>query len=130
LYQWVDHTGEVELAISAGSEEAIFCQACMALCELIGDGPSRHRTSRSVCVASADDASLLADWLCELVFLAEAEGFVSERVASISLHDRRLKSRVEGHIGNPRELVKAVTYHRLKIEQNACLWQANVVFDV
>src|SRR5919201_665792 len=71
MYRWVDHTGEVELEIEAGSEVEVFGDALGALAELLGvqeQGDER----RTLTVSGADRAALLAAWLEELVFLAES----------------------------------------------------------
>src|SRR5207237_5037794 len=84
MYRWVDHTAEVELEIEAGSEEEVFDEALRALAELLGVGdPGVSR--RALAVSAPDRAALLAAWLEELVFLAESDGFVAQRIESIEL---------------------------------------------
>ena len=79
---------------------------------------------------AADRAALLAAWLEELVFLAETEEFVPERVAEMELAPGTLRARVEGRHATPRHLVKSVTYHRLEVRRDATGWVARVVLDV
>jgi SHS2 domain-containing protein len=81
-------------------------------------------------VEAGENAMLLVDWLGELIYLGEAEGFVPERIASLELGDGRLRATVEGHIGEPSHLVKAVTLHRLEFRQVDDHWRARVVLDV
>jgi SHS2 domain-containing protein len=129
VYRWVDHTGEVELEIEAGTEREVFADALAALAELLGvDGDgAEHRTI----VASAPDRpALLAAWLEELVFLAESEGFEPVRVDSLALGKAELKATVSGRLGAPPPLVKAVTYHRLAFERRDSGYFARVVLDV
>jgi SHS2 domain-containing protein len=77
-----------------------------------------------------DRPRLLADWLEELVFLAETEGFVVEQVDDVEASEQRLRAVLRGRPGEPRHLVKAVTYHRLAFEPADGGWRATVVFDV
>jgi SHS2 domain-containing protein len=132
-HRWVDHTGELELELHGVDEAAVFEQACAALAELLGE---RSATSaeesvvRRIELSVADRALLLAEWLSELVFLAETEGFVPERTAALELTDQRLKAVVEGRLGEPPHLVKAVTYHGLSFERAGEGWRARVVLDV
>ena len=81
-------------------------------------------------VEAGENAMLLVDWLGELIYLGEAEGFVPERIALLELGDGRLRATVEGHIGEPNHLVKAVTLHRLEFRQVDDHWRARVVLDV
>jgi SHS2 domain-containing protein len=130
VYRWVEHTAELELEIEAASEAAVFGEALEALAELVGDGSGPPMT-RELEVAADERAVLLVEWLSELVYLAEAERFVPERIDSLELGDGRLRARVEGHRGEPRHLVKAVTLHRLEFRRDDTVgWRARVVLDV
>jgi SHS2 domain-containing protein len=77
-----------------------------------------------------DPALLLVGWLEELIYLAETEAFVPERIESLDGGDGWLHARVEGHAGEPSHLVKAVTLHRLEFRQHGQSWRARVVLDV
>jgi SHS2 domain-containing protein len=128
-YEWVDHTAELELRIEAPSEELVLHDAMQALAELLGPavGPAQTHDLK---VNAADRAALLAEWLEELLFLAETKGFVPLS-ADIVLCNTSLRAVVSGETGEPRPLVKAVTYHGLAFDQRADgVWQARVVLDV
>ncbi len=129
-YRWVDHTGELELALEGKSEEEVFLTGLAALQEVLGEDASGPLERREIELAARDRETLLADWLSELVFLADAERFVPERVAALALADERLRAIVEGRRGRPQNLVKAVTYHRLAFKNDDGAWQARVVLDV
>ena len=73
---------------------------------------------------------LLAAFLEELVYLAETQGLVPERVAGFDLEGTRLRATVEGRLGQPPHLVKAVTYHGLELVREGEGWRARVVLDV
>ena len=130
MYRWVEHTAELELRIDASTEEALLADALDAFGELVGRDPDGEPARHDVLVASPDPAVRLADWLEELVFLAETEDFVPERVKSVELGGGALCARVEGRRGRPAHLVKAVTYHGLAVEERDDGWHARVVLDV
>jgi SHS2 domain-containing protein len=132
----VDHTSELELELEAASEREVFEEALAAfgalLSERAGDdedetgGPARHEV-----VASAPDRpTLLAEWLSELAYLAESEGFVPRRVERLELAGSALEAAVAGRRASPPQLVKAVTYHRLGMWEEDKVWRARVIFDV
>jgi SHS2 domain-containing protein len=141
-FRWAEHTGELELEIEAGSEEAVYAAAVHAVSELLEDAEragagSRRRgraraaaTSRDIAVEAPDRARLLAELLGEVAFLAETEGFVPEAIERLAVDGRRLEASVRGHRGDPPHLVKAVTYHRLAFDADADGWRATVVLDV
>lgn len=71
------------------------------------------------------------EWLQELVYLAENDGFVPERVVEMDLADDSLDAVVAGQRTTPQTLVKGVTYHRLEFEQDGeKTWHARVILDV
>jgi SHS2 domain-containing protein len=130
VFRWVDHKSELELEIEAPSEEAVFTDALAAFAELAGDGGDEPAV-RDVELEADDHALLLVEWLSELVYLAEAEQLMPERVTSLELAGNSLRATVEGLRGQPRHLVKAVTLHRLELQPDDRVgWRARVVLDV
>jgi SHS2 domain-containing protein len=132
VFRWVEHTAELELQIDAASRESLFADALEAFEELVGGDPAGDATRHEVFVLAEgpDPASLLVEWIEELVFLAETEDFVPERLVTLELGDSELRAEVEGRRGRPAHLVKAVTYHRLAVEERDDGWHATVVLDV
>jgi SHS2 domain-containing protein len=129
-YRWVEHTGELEVEIEAPTERDVFEQGFEAMRELLEGGDGPPAPAREISIAAPDRAALLAEWLAELAFLAESEGLVPERLASLELGERDLRAVVEGRRGRPPHLVKAATYHRLALERAGEGWRATVVLDV
>ena len=128
MHRWVDHTSELELLLSADSPEVVFAEATAALGNVLGD-PTGRSSSRKVAVEARDRAGLLAAWLEELVFIADADGMIPVG-ASVSLTPGRAAGNVDFREGPPSYLVKAVTYHSLSFEQVDEEWTATVVLDV
>jgi SHS2 domain-containing protein len=125
----VEHTGELEVEIEAPTERGVFEDGFEAMRELLGGAGSAGRR-RDVSIKAPDRAALLAEWLAELAFIAESEGLVPERLASLELGEDGLTAVVIGSEGNPPHLVKAATYHRLALERSESGWRATVVLDV
>lgn len=130
MFRWTEHTAELGLEIEAPSPEGVFEEALAAFVELVGDGDGPPLT-RDVDLQADEPAMLLVDWLSELLYLADAEQFVPERIVSLDLDDGRLRATIEGHRGEPRQLLKAVTLHRLEFRRADTVgWRAKVVLDV
>jgi len=126
-YTWIEHTAELELELRAPDERGVFRAAVAAFAELLGDG-SGEPLCHAISLAADDRGAQLVEFLEELVFLADTEGFVPERVAHIDLMTKHAV--VKGHVGSPPPLVKAVTYHGLAFAQGADGWLARIVLDV
>jgi SHS2 domain-containing protein len=130
VFRWLEHTAELSLEIEAPSREAVFEEALAAFAELVGGGEG-PRTTRGVEVEADEPGLLLVEWLSELLYLADAEQFVPERITSLELDGNRLRATVEGRLGEPGQLLKAVTLHRLEFREDATVgWRAHVVLDV
>lgn len=130
VYEWVDHTAEVELRIEAPSEEGVFRDALAAFAELVEDEGGTQSAVYAIEVQAEDRPALLAEWLDELVYLADVEQFVPERVISLQLEGASLVASVHGRRGAPRPIVKAVTRHGLELSPVEGGWLGRVVFDV
>jgi SHS2 domain-containing protein len=130
VYRWIEHTAEVELHVEAETREQVFAEALEAFVELVSRENEGERAEHEVAVEAQDDATLLAEWLGELVFLAETEDFVPEQLTRFELSDGRLTALVSGRRGRPAHLVKAVTYHGLELGSSKGVWKAKVVLDV
>ena len=130
MYEWVEHTAELELRLEAASEADVFADAVAALAELLGEHPGGEPAEHDVAAVAADRPALLAELIGELVFLAETQDFVPERLSALELGDDRLRATVVGRRGRPPHLVKAVTYHGLELRRHNDDWHARIVLDV
>jgi SHS2 domain-containing protein len=131
-YRWIEHTGEVELALDGDARADVFADALAALRELLDeDGEASAETVEAeIELEAPDQAALLADWLEELLFLAETTGLLPARATRLEVDERHLGATVAGHRGRPSGLVKGVTYHGLRLDCDDGHWTATVVLDV
>jgi SHS2 domain-containing protein len=131
-HRWIEHTAELQLELHARSEAAIFRQAVHALRELLEEEEpaTGDRVERPVEAEATDRGALLAEWLAELVFLAETEGLVPLTVRDLVVAEDTVSGVVGGRRGDPPHLVKGVTYHDLELRRDPQGWRGNVVLDV
>jgi SHS2 domain-containing protein len=130
VHEWREHTGELELHIAAATERDVFGEATSAIAEVLGESDAAETVVRRIAVSAPDQAALLADWLTELVWLAERECLIPRRLTDFDSDGETARGSVELLRGQPRELVKAVTYHGLECQREGDGWRASVVFDV
>ncbi len=131
MYRWLDHTSERELWIEDESPEAVLGEAAIALGDLLSEHRQGEPVTHPVSLCASDLPTLLAEWLGELVYLAETDGFIPERVVEMDLSGGSVEAVVAGQRTTPQTLVKGVTYHRLEFEQDEDgAWHARVVLDV
>ena len=132
-HRWIEHTAELQLELRARSEAAIFRQAVHALRDLLEDDKepaAGARASRTVEVEATDRGALLAEWMAELVLLAETDGLVPDEARDLVVGEDSVTAVVVGRTCAPRHRVKAVTYHDLALHRDRDGWHGNVVLDV
>jgi SHS2 domain-containing protein len=114
--------------LTADTEQGVFAGAVRAFGALLDDGTRGPPRSYDVSVGARDRATLLAEFLEELVFLAETEGFVPGALAALELDDGSLRAHVRGRHGTPPHPVMAV--QRLAFEPVAAGWRAHVRLEL
>jgi SHS2 domain-containing protein len=138
MYRWVDHTSELELHLESTTRVGIFADALAAIGELLapddgGEGAAAETVPERTVEASAqadDDPALLAAWIEELLHLAESRSLIPLATDELDVGEGSVRATVRVGEGEPRSLVKAVTYHRLALEQGAAGWEGRLVLDV
>ena len=130
MYRWVEHTSEVELVVEDHTPEGVFAEAAVALGDLLSNARGGEPVTHEVRASAGDRPALLAAWMEELVYLAETDGFIPQRIIELELGDGDVKATLGGERSVPQSLIKAVTYHRLEMEPAESGWRARVVLDV
>jgi SHS2 domain-containing protein len=138
MHRWVEHTSELELELEAETVAGVLAEALAALAELLDpDGGAEGGAAQSVEVEveAGDPAALLAAWVEELAYLAEGRSLIAAAIEEIAVDEsgdvpRAVRARIRARRGDPRGLVKAVTYHRLRLERADRGWRGRVVLDV
>jgi protein archease len=132
-HEILQHTSEIRLRIRAGSLAELMAEAGRALARLQLHDAERTAAGswRPIEVSAPDRAALLADWLNELVYLAETERWVAVDFGVDHADDRTLRARVRGVIlDRAPALVKAATLHGLRIDDTPEGLEGEVMLDV
>ena len=132
-FEEIPHTADWSFRAFGTDRNELFENAAHALFVMQGARAQENtsETSQVLEVSGIDLESLFVNWLSELLYLQEAERKMYGRFHIESLTPTELRAQIFGlplvHID---KLIKAVTYHNLKIEQTKEGWQAVVVVDV
>ena len=135
-FRILEHPADIGFAAFGSSREEVFANAARALFHLILDLDSvEPRTEVAVQVEGSDPASLLVNWLSELLYLNDAEGWLFSEFEVERLDDRSLTARARGEKFDrtrhrAKLQVKAITYHQLELERTAEGWHARVYVDI
>jgi SHS2 domain-containing protein len=136
MYETFDHTADLGLRIQAATLDALFVEAARALFSVIVEdlGTVNPRQRRDVHLEGDERAYLLFDWLNELLFRFETDHLVFGRF-EVQVSDAEVKGTAWGEPLDPARHVlshevKAITYHGLRVEQDAGGWVAELIVDI
>ena len=138
-YRLLEHTADLGVAVRADSLDELLAESVAALTDCLTRLERIEETeSRSLELAAADVEQALVALLTEVVVLFETVGLVfaaAQVTAESDGEEVRLSADL---VGEPfdlerhglKTLIKAVTYHGLKIERVGSGWEAQIVFDI
>lgn len=136
-YRLLDHAGDVALLVRAPTLAALYSAATRALFDVILDvGTVEARDRVEVRIEDAADAEdLLVRYLSELLYLHEAQGWLFREAQVLEAEPLRLVAEVGGERFDPgrhaiARQVKAVTYHDLRVSEDAQGFTARLVLDL
>ena len=137
-YELFEHTADLGLYIYGQTVEELFAVAVEALiCQLVDLKDVRPVEERCLKVEAGSREELLRSWMAEVLYLYNGEGWITAGVEIKSLSDGSVSAILLGepvdyHRHRIKGEVKAVTWHRLRIEWLAERgnWRASVVCDV
>jgi SHS2 domain-containing protein len=138
-YRLIPHTGDLGMEVWGKDLTDLFAQAGWSFFDIMietrGIGGIELQQERKIQVEAPDREALLVAWLGELLYIFEIEHLVLGRFSIQALTSQTLSA--QGW-GEPLDLqkhrvktvVKAVTYHQLRIWEAKGLWRARVIFDL
>lgn len=129
----IDHTADWALRVRAGDLAELFRRAAIGMARLLAGDLSAVPLdeTREVAVTADDAEGLLVEWLGELAYWAERDGFVAPLVEWDELSPTALAANVRGgRLAELQKHIKAVTYHDLAIRAYDGGLEVTIVFDV
>ena len=127
----IEHTGDVSFRVRGRKPRELFENAARAMFRLQSCTPGAANIVRRVCAKGCDRETLLVNWLNELLYLQEIceEVYHDCKIGEIS-ETSLLAEVIGGPRWTPYKLIKAATFHNLKIEAARGGLAVTIVFDV
>ncbi|MHB0997410.1 MAG: archease [Elusimicrobiales bacterium] len=130
--------GDAGLRAEAGTLELLLADLALGFAALSSPSEISPAAARQVALSAAGAGELAVKFLNELVYLADTAGFLPAGADIVIAKDGgelRLNAALRGEdsafVRHPRGLlVKAATYHNLKIEERGGRWTAEVILDI
>jgi len=134
-YRLLEHTADMGIAAFAESREALYVAAAEGLMAIIDPaGSIRSLQERKLTVEADDAGELMVSWLGEVLYLVE-QGFLPCTFGIARISETALEAIVAGEPFDSRRHalareVKAITFHRLRVERTAGGWRARIFVDL
>jgi SHS2 domain-containing protein len=136
-YDILEHPADIGLRARGATVEKLFENAAAGMMEIAAVRAGiAERQQRSMAAEAPDREALLVNFLQEVLWLVDGEGWLPRRVAVGQISETLVAATA---FGEPRDasrhqmrlIIKAVTYHQLAIRQGADGgWEAEVYFDI
>ncbi len=136
FYETVDDiTADAGIKVRAETLEDLFCKAILATFNEITDIENIEGNEEHIIEAKSSMPFLLADIINEALLIHEKYNFVANKCKIISLGEDYVKVKLKGgkfdsSKNEPKLVIKAATYHRLRIEKKEDYYEAEVIFDI
>jgi len=135
-FRILEHTADIGFEAFGATRHEVFRNAARALTHLMVDLDAiAPHEGKPLGAEASDMPSLLVNWLSEILYFFDAEGWLFRDFEFDALTDRSLTAMARGEKFNGRKhqvklLVKAVTYHQLDLRETAEGWRAQVYVDI
>ena len=135
-FELLEHTADIGVLSTGDSFASALSWVAQGMFSVIADLDAVEPRRRIVVeVSSEDRESLVVDWLNELIFRFDTEGFLpAEFRVTVDESHTHIAAECAGETADPerhqiRTAVKAATYHRLEVRHDD-QWRIQVILDV
>lgn len=130
----ISHTADVRFRVHAPTLDDLFSEAVLALMQVIYGTDRKAQEKRAFSLDAEDQESLLQNFLSELLYISDAEGFVVS-TAAVRTEGNHLTAVLNGEPFDPKRHsggteVKGISYSGLSISSDANGYMLDIVFDV
>jgi SHS2 domain-containing protein len=133
-FEEVPHTADIKIRAHAPTLETLFSEACEALMQVMYGKDRSAQVTAELDVDAADNESLLAGFLSEVLFRSEVDGLVFSGT-DIRITGTHLHAVMNGepfdpvrHTGGTE--VKGISYSGMSVTQDTNGYMLEILFDV
>jgi SHS2 domain-containing protein len=136
MFEILEHPADIGFRVFGGTLAELFANAAVAMlsiaCEI---GEVAPRIEYALSATGSDYESLLVNWLSEVLYWFDGRRIALRDFRILHLAPDSIRAAA---LGEPRDgsrhpsklIVKAVTWHQLKIAQSDGGWMAEVYLDI
>ncbi len=145
-YEFLDISGDAGIRAFGDTARELFVNAALGMYDLMTD-PDKVANAETIGISLAHDSpeGLLVAWLNELIFQFDAHGFIGKEIIITEFifgdaftegaPKYSIRASLSGEYFDPARhqgklLLKAATYHKLKLGNDGGRWSAEIIFDI
>jgi len=135
-YKFINHTADVGIKVWGESLESLFENAAYSMFDILTElDKVKVKESLGVEIEGKKTDELLVDWLRNLLYKFNGEGYLLREFNIEEISKKGLKAKARGEKLNLsrhtlKTEIKAVTYHGLEVKKAVQGWEAQIIFDV
>ncbi|MCE5194640.1 MAG: archease [Nitrospiraceae bacterium] len=135
-FEIIDISGDIGIRAWGENLEQLFVNTALGMYSLITDLEKiDERKTVEIATENSSVESLLISWLNELIFEFDAYNFLGRNISISEIKNNELRAVVSGERFDLQKhekklLIKAATYHMLKVEKKNNIWESEVIFDI
>jgi SHS2 domain-containing protein len=135
-FELLAHPADIGFRVYGASVQDLFANCARALVSIILDPSNIHSAQHvSLSADGSDYESLLVNWLNEVLYYIDGKCLALGAFDVSQLTETRIECIATGEPRDPQKhpprlVVKAVTYHQLKVQYTENGWIAEVYVDV
>jgi len=135
-FEILEHTADIGIRVHAPSWEDLFSASALALQSVYLHATTIEPRNEYAMSASGEDReALLVNWLNEMIYLLDGRRVVVSRIDVTAPDEFAIQANAWGEpLDSERHhiqlIVKAATYHELKIVRQEAGWMAEVFLDI
>ena len=134
-FKFLPHTADIKFQAFGKSLEEVFENSALAMFNSMHEGKIKETKILNIKIDGNDFENLLYNFLEELLFLFDTEGFFLSKIKNIKIDKNKmtLEAEISGDNAEQYEIhidVKAVTYNDIFVKKENNKWVAQIVLDV
>ena len=131
-FEFLEHTADIKIRVFGSTLNEIFENLILVISKyLSSDKEIISKKGKVIEVSGRDKESLLYNFIEELIYLVDAENFITKK-GEVSLRGNNLRAELYGDDASnyPINHIKSPTYSEMSIKKLTQGWQAIFVLDV
>lgn len=137
-YKIINHTGDFGIELESPYLDKLFAEAGIAMFEETIENFHEVKPQKNITISikSLSLEELLHDYLSELLFYFDTEGFIPKEIdVRVDPQTYILNGKISGENFDPKKHIakvgiKGVTYHLFALRRENDLWKARIIFDI